>query len=206
MRRNASTGRSDVHLTLRLLNLISVGHVRIRGKSVAIQLKTCCVSLDSLRKCTLRGLSDMQRVRSYQPKDTFIPISRLRRVASGFTIQCSRTYSKRRPTGKSRRHTALFRGGWITLIMGFSQGSEMTQNIAPACAKPTMVCRSSGGSKTRRAGGLLQVFRHEPPGPGNRVTAWRPTKMPRRELLTAARRFELLAFPDVERAATPRRS
>ncbi|REE06505.1 hypothetical protein B0G71_8181 [Paraburkholderia sp. BL27I4N3] len=123
-----------------------------------------------------------------------------------FTIQCSRTYSKRRPTGKSRRHTALFRGGWITLIMGFSQGNEMTQNIAPACAKPTMVCCSFGGSKTRRAGGLLQAFRHEPAGPENRITAWRPTKMPRRELLTAAQRFELLALPDDERAATPRRS
>ncbi|MFT0175022.1 hypothetical protein ACLKMY_40225, partial [Paraburkholderia mimosarum] len=51
-----------------------------------------------------------------------------------------------------------------------------------------------------------QAFLHEPAGRGNRITTWRQTKMPRRELLTAAQRFELLAIPKDERAETPRRS
>jgi site-specific recombinase XerD len=41
--------------------------------------------------------------------------------------------------------------------MGFDQGNEMTRNIASGSVKPTMVCRSFGGSKIRRASPLWRA-------------------------------------------------
>lgn len=41
-----------------------------------------------------------------------------------------------------------------------------------------------------------QAFHQDATGPGNRRATSRPTRIPRRDLLTSAKRFELPAFPD----------